>query len=169
MAWEQLEAEAPSVDQLRADVAEYGQVEQAAVVPDKRCAFVSYTTVAAAVKAVQMLPTKPAFRAYRIAFGKDNCARPGRMMGAGGGGGGPAGMGARPQMMPTAAAGGDPSVALRTLTELQQQLEMQRQIITAQQQRLQAAAAAGQPAVALGVPGLGLVAPTDGAFPGLGP
>ena len=43
---------------------------------DKHCAFVSFASIQSAMKAVQHLPTKEAYRGLRISYGKDNCALP---------------------------------------------------------------------------------------------
>ena len=109
-----MDASTLTEERLREDLAEFGTIEQAAVVPDRHCAFVSFTSVQAALKAVQQLPSRDAYRAYRIAYGKDNCARSVRGAAGGGGGAGHAGAtGAMPSGAMAArmyAAGGNPGV-----------------------------------------------------------
>ena len=72
---------------MRTDLGDYGTIEHAAIVPEKRCAFVSFTTIQAAIKAVMQLPTKPAYRNLRVSYGKDNCTRPAKGMAPGPGSG----------------------------------------------------------------------------------
>ena len=154
------------------DLSEYGAIEHVAVLTDKRCAFVSFTTIQAAIKAVQLLPSKPAYQGMRVSFGKDNCARPGKGMpgfgtpvgaprpehrrlpsrqgltvprgGGLAGAGGPAGgRGPGPVSLPPVNVGGPGADAGRAQAMRMQQ-QQQQQLLQQQQFQLQQAQAAQQ-------------------------
>jgi hypothetical protein len=67
-----------TVERLRADFAEYGEIELVNTLPERQCAFVNFTSVAAAVKAVDAIRGKPGYERVRVNFGKDRCANPPR-------------------------------------------------------------------------------------------
>lgn len=46
--------------------------------PLRNCAFVNYTNIANAIKAIEAIKTKPDYANLRIAHGKDRCANPPR-------------------------------------------------------------------------------------------
>ncbi|KAI9592845.1 hypothetical protein BDF19DRAFT_387922, partial [Syncephalis fuscata] len=67
-----------TVERLRDDFAEYGEIELVNTLPERQCAFVNFTSVAAAVKAVDAIRGKPGYERVRVNFGKDRCANPPR-------------------------------------------------------------------------------------------
>ncbi|CAO3648270.1 unnamed protein product [Cunninghamella echinulata] len=84
-------------DEIKSDLARFGDIEQVKIIPDKKIAFVHFLTVTSAMKCVSTLPTEPNWSNRRINYGKDRCApnvRPGQMgpmggmAGAGGAGAG---------------------------------------------------------------------------------
>ncbi|CAO3574509.1 unnamed protein product [Mortierella alpina] len=64
------------VDSLRKDFSEYGEIEQINVFKEKNCAFVNFTDVLSAVKAVEDIQSKPEYIGLRISYGKDRCGNP---------------------------------------------------------------------------------------------
>ncbi|RKP07523.1 hypothetical protein THASP1DRAFT_16917, partial [Thamnocephalis sphaerospora] len=67
-----------TVERLRDDFAEYGEIELVNTLPERQCAFVNFTSVAAAVKAVDAIRGKSGYERVRVNFGKDRCANPPR-------------------------------------------------------------------------------------------
>ncbi|KAF9291958.1 hypothetical protein BGZ68_001044 [Mortierella alpina] len=61
------------VEGLRKDFSEYGEVEQVNILKEKDCAFVNFTNVLSAVKAVENIKSKPDYINLRISYGKDRC------------------------------------------------------------------------------------------------
>ncbi|KAK4687739.1 hypothetical protein P7C73_g2371, partial [Tremellales sp. Uapishka_1] len=58
---------------LRGDFGEYGDIEMINFLQEKGAAFVNFTSIAAAVKAVEGIKSKPEYTALRVAYGKDRC------------------------------------------------------------------------------------------------
>ena len=54
---------------------------------DRNCAFVNFTNIANAIKAIEGIKNKPEYANLRIAHGKDRCANPPRSGPQGGSGG----------------------------------------------------------------------------------
>jgi RNA recognition motif-containing protein len=70
--------EAFSEERLKRDFGEYGDIELVNFLKEKNCAFVNYTNIANAIKAIEAIKTKPDYANLRIAHGKDRCANPPR-------------------------------------------------------------------------------------------
>lgn len=63
---------------LRYDFSEYGEIEQINFLPEKSCAFVNFTNIANAIKAIDGIKEKEEYKQFKINFGKDRCANPSR-------------------------------------------------------------------------------------------
>lgn len=94
-------------DKLKRDFGEYGDIElvnflkekyvfplshlkcKSLMVPDssRNCAFVNFTNISNAIKAIDGIKNKPEYANLRIAHGKDRCANPPRSGPQGGSGG----------------------------------------------------------------------------------
>ncbi|KAG8973092.1 hypothetical protein FRC05_009100 [Tulasnella sp. 425] len=74
-------------DKLKRDFGEYGEIELVNFLKEKNCAFVNFTNIANAIKAIEGIKTKPEYTNLRIAHGKDRCANPPRSGPQGGAGG----------------------------------------------------------------------------------
>ncbi|KAI0359526.1 hypothetical protein OH77DRAFT_1434665 [Trametes cingulata] len=84
-------------EKLRRDFGEFGEIELVNFLKEKNCAFVNFTNISNAIKAIDGVKNKPDYANLRIAHGKDRCANPprsgpqggsgGRRNGGGGGGG----------------------------------------------------------------------------------
>ncbi|KAF8845932.1 hypothetical protein BDN67DRAFT_1006441 [Paxillus ammoniavirescens] len=90
-----------SDDKLKRDFGEFGDIELVNFLKEKNCAFVNFTNVSNAIKAIDGVKNKPDYANLRIAHGKDRCANPPRSGPQGGssrrtasGNGGGAGVGA---------------------------------------------------------------------------
>ncbi|EIN06422.1 hypothetical protein PUNSTDRAFT_53883 [Punctularia strigosozonata HHB-11173 SS5] len=73
-------------EKLKRDFGEYGEIELVNFLKEKNCAFVNFTNVANAIKAIEGVKTKPDYANLRISHGKDRCANPPRQGPQGGGG-----------------------------------------------------------------------------------
>lgn len=60
---------------IREDFGNFGQIEVISFVQEKKCAFVSFTSTLAAIRAVEDFQTNVQYQNYRVNFGKDLCAR----------------------------------------------------------------------------------------------
>lgn len=86
-----------SEERLKRDFGEYGDIELVNFLKEKNCAFVNFTNISNAIKAIDGVKNKPEYANLRIAHGKDRCANPPRSgpqgasgtRRAGSGGGGP--------------------------------------------------------------------------------
>ena len=65
-------------ERLRRDFGEWGDVELVNFLKEKNCAFVNFTNIANAIKAIEGIKSKPEYTSLRIAHGKDRCANPPR-------------------------------------------------------------------------------------------
>ncbi|KAI0767164.1 hypothetical protein C8Q74DRAFT_1203489 [Fomes fomentarius] len=74
-------------EKLKRDFGEYGEIELVNFLKEKNCAFVNFTNVANAIKAIDGVKNKPDYANLRIAHGKDRCANPPRSGPQGGSGG----------------------------------------------------------------------------------
>ncbi|KAF7323996.1 RNA-binding protein nrd1 [Mycena kentingensis (nom. inval.)] len=90
-------------ERLRADFGEFGDIELVNFLKEKNCAFVNFTNISNAIKAIDAIKARPEYANLRIAHGKDRCANPprsgpqgGGRRGAGGGAGGGGPMSAEP-------------------------------------------------------------------------
>lgn len=69
-----------SEDRLRQDFAEYGEIELVNTLREKSCAFVNFTNIANAIKAIEAVRQKEDYKRFKINFGKDRCGNPPRTM-----------------------------------------------------------------------------------------
>ncbi|KAH9922587.1 hypothetical protein B0H21DRAFT_701439 [Amylocystis lapponica] len=67
-----------SEDRLKRDFGEYGDIELVNFLKEKNCAFVNFTNISNAIKAIDGVKNKPDYTNLRIAHGKDRCANPPR-------------------------------------------------------------------------------------------
>lgn len=65
-------------DRLRQDFAVYGEVELVNTLREKSCAFVNFTNIANAIKAIEAIRGKEEYKRFKINFGKDRCGNPPR-------------------------------------------------------------------------------------------
>ncbi|KAL0568537.1 hypothetical protein V5O48_013444 [Marasmius crinis-equi] len=73
-------------ERLKRDFGEYGEVELVNFLKEKNCAFVNFTNISNAIKAIDAIKAKPEYANLRISYGKDRCANPPRSGPQGGGG-----------------------------------------------------------------------------------
>lgn len=64
---------------LRRDFSEFGDVEQINFLPEKSCAFVNFTDITNAIKAIEGIKEKGEYRQFKVNFGKDRCGNPPRL------------------------------------------------------------------------------------------
>ena len=67
-------------DRLRQDFSEYGEIELVNTLREKSCAFVNFTNIANAIKAIEGVRGKDEYRKFKVNFGKDRCGNPPRQM-----------------------------------------------------------------------------------------
>lgn len=67
-----------SEERLRADFSEYGEIELVNTLREKSCAFVNFTNIANAIKAIEAVRGKEDYRRFKVNFGKDRCGNPPR-------------------------------------------------------------------------------------------
>ncbi|PCH36596.1 hypothetical protein WOLCODRAFT_28674 [Wolfiporia cocos MD-104 SS10] len=72
-------------EKLRRDFGEYGDIELVNFLKEKNCAFVNFTNISNAIKAIEGVKNKADYANLRIAHGKDRCANPPRSGPQGGG------------------------------------------------------------------------------------
>jgi RNA recognition motif-containing protein len=65
-------------DKFKRDFGEFGDIELVNFLKEKNCAFVNFTNVSNAIKAIDGVKNKPDYANLRIAHGKDRCANPPR-------------------------------------------------------------------------------------------
>lgn len=75
-----------SDEKLKRDFGEYGDIELVNFLKEKNCAFVNFTNISNAIKAIDGIKNKPEYANLRIAHGKDRCANPPRSGPQGGSG-----------------------------------------------------------------------------------
>ncbi|XHG08179.1 hypothetical protein AWENTII_011291 [Aspergillus wentii] len=63
-------------DRLRQDFSEYGEIELVNTLREKSCAFVNFTNIANAIKAIEGMRNREEYRRFKINFGKDRCGNP---------------------------------------------------------------------------------------------
>ncbi|KAJ5088293.1 hypothetical protein N7456_011909 [Penicillium angulare] len=71
-------------ERLRQDFMEYGEIELVNTLREKSCAFVNFTNIANAIKAIEGMRNREEYRRFKINFGKDRCGNPPRQAGNGG-------------------------------------------------------------------------------------
>lgn len=70
--------EAWTEERLRQDFSEYGEIELVNTLREKSCAFVNFTNIANAIKAIEGMRNREEYRRFKINFGKDRCGNPPR-------------------------------------------------------------------------------------------
>ena len=69
-----------SEERLRQDFSEYGEIELVNALREKSCAFVNFTNIANAIKAIEGIRGREAYRRFKVNFGKDRCGNPPRQV-----------------------------------------------------------------------------------------
>ncbi|CAG8960048.1 hypothetical protein HYFRA_00013236 [Hymenoscyphus fraxineus] len=69
-----------SEERLRQDFSEYGEIELVNTLREKSCAFVNFTNIANAIKAIEAIRGKEEYRRFKVNFGKDRCGNPPRQV-----------------------------------------------------------------------------------------
>ena len=72
--------EAWTEDRLRQDFQEYGEIELVNTLREKSCAFVNFTNIANAIKAIEAVRGKEEYKRFKVNFGKDRCGNPPRQV-----------------------------------------------------------------------------------------
>ena len=67
-----------SEERLRQDFSEYGEIELVNALREKSCAFVNFTNIANAIKAIEAIRGREEYRRFKVNFGKDRCGNPPR-------------------------------------------------------------------------------------------
>ncbi|KAH8696086.1 RNA-binding protein [Talaromyces proteolyticus] len=67
-------------ERLRQDFSEYGEIELVNTLREKSCAFVNFTNIANAIKAIEGMRGRDEYKRFKINFGKDRCGNPPRQM-----------------------------------------------------------------------------------------
>ncbi|MCJ1258199.1 hypothetical protein MMC24_006030 [Lignoscripta atroalba] len=67
-----------SEERLRQDFSEYGEIELVNTLREKSCAFVNFTNIANAIKAIEAMRGRHEYQRFKINFGKDRCGNPPR-------------------------------------------------------------------------------------------
>jgi len=65
-------------EKLKQDFSEYGEVELINIIPDKNIAFVNFTDILSAVKAVEGIQNNEDYKTFKVGYGKDRCGNPPR-------------------------------------------------------------------------------------------
>ncbi|KJZ76072.1 hypothetical protein HIM_04528 [Hirsutella minnesotensis 3608] len=65
-------------ERLRQDFSEFGEIELVNTLREKSCAFVNFTNIANAIKAIEAIRGKDDYRKFKVNFGKDRCGNPPR-------------------------------------------------------------------------------------------
>lgn len=67
-------------ERLRQDFSEYGEIELVNTLREKSCAFVNFTNIANAIKAIEAIRGRDDYKKFKVNFGKDRCGNPPRQM-----------------------------------------------------------------------------------------
>ena len=67
-------------ERLRQDFQEYGEIELVNTLREKSCAFVNFTNIANAIKAIEAVRGKEEYKRFKVNFGKDRCGNPPRQV-----------------------------------------------------------------------------------------
>lgn len=62
-----------SEERLRQDFSEYGEIELVNALREKSCAFVNFTNIANAIKAIEAIRSREDYGRFKVNFGKDRC------------------------------------------------------------------------------------------------
>lgn len=65
-------------ERLRHDFSEYGEIELVNTLREKSCAFVNFTNIQNAIKAIEQVRGRDDYKRFKINFGKDRCGNPPR-------------------------------------------------------------------------------------------
>ena len=65
-------------ERLRQDFSEYGDIELVNTLREKSCAFVNFTNIANAIKAIEGIRNREEYKRFKVNFGKDRCGNPPR-------------------------------------------------------------------------------------------
>ncbi|KAL8841475.1 MAG: hypothetical protein Q9170_000938 [Blastenia crenularia] len=65
-------------ERLRLDFSEYGEIELVNALREKSCAFVNFTNIANAIKAIEAIRGNEDYSRFKVNFGKDRCGNPPR-------------------------------------------------------------------------------------------
>ncbi|KAF2497937.1 hypothetical protein BU16DRAFT_329640 [Lophium mytilinum] len=71
-----------SEERLRQDFSEYGEIELVNALREKSCAFVNFTNIANAIKAIEAVRGREEYKRFKVNFGKDRCGNPPRQINA---------------------------------------------------------------------------------------
>ncbi|KAF2201725.1 hypothetical protein GQ43DRAFT_23087 [Delitschia confertaspora ATCC 74209] len=67
-------------ERLRQDFSEYGEIELVNTLREKSCAFVNFTNIANAIKAIEAVRGREEYKRFKVNFGKDRCGNPPRQI-----------------------------------------------------------------------------------------
>ena len=67
-------------ERLRQDFQEFGEIELVNTLREKSCAFVNFTNIANAIKAIEAVRGKDEYKRFKVNFGKDRCGNPPRQV-----------------------------------------------------------------------------------------
>ncbi|CAA90498.1 RNA-binding protein Nrd1 [Schizosaccharomyces pombe] len=67
-----------TIERLKEDFEEFGEIEYVNFFREKNCAFVNFTSLASAINAIDRIKQKKGYENYRISYGKDRCGNPPR-------------------------------------------------------------------------------------------
>ena len=65
-------------ERLRQDFSEYGEIELVNALREKSCAFVNFTNISNAIKAIEAIRSRDDYQRFKVNFGKDRCGNPPR-------------------------------------------------------------------------------------------
>ncbi|KAI8804747.1 hypothetical protein BJ742DRAFT_775851 [Cladochytrium replicatum] len=65
-------------ERLRRDFGSFGEIELVNIIPEKNIAFVNFTEIQFAMRAVEAMKMNPEYAAYKVNYGKDRCGNPPR-------------------------------------------------------------------------------------------
>ncbi|KKZ62016.1 hypothetical protein EMCG_03477 [[Emmonsia] crescens] len=71
-------------ERLRQDFSSYGEIELVNALREKSCAFVNFTNIANAIKAIEAMRSRDEYKRFKINFGKDRCGNPPRQINSNG-------------------------------------------------------------------------------------
>lgn len=60
-------------ERLRQDFSEYGEIELVNALREKSCAFVNFTNISNAIKAIEAIRSRDDYQRFKVNFGKDRC------------------------------------------------------------------------------------------------
>ncbi|KAI5781171.1 hypothetical protein EDC01DRAFT_619919 [Geopyxis carbonaria] len=102
-------------ERLRQDFSEYGEIELVNTLREKSCAFVNFTNIANAIKAIEAVRGREEYKRFKINFGKDRCGNPPRQTNGNGqqNQGGTPTSGGHPPLPSTSPVNGPPSGGLQ--------------------------------------------------------